>query len=94
MHEMTDEVLNFKCSKCGAGVPFVTTSNNMNLKCMKNECGTPISLLKVSPNYSAIYYPHCKYLQSYFCLYFCFHLTLTSFLMHFLTMENIIFPVK
>jgi len=46
MHEMTDEVLNFKCSKCGAGVPFVTTSNNMNLKCTKNECGTPVSLLK------------------------------------------------
>merc|ERR1712156_861302 len=43
MHEMTDEVLNFKCSACGGSVPFVTTSNNVALKC---ACGTPVSLLK------------------------------------------------
>lgn len=44
MHEMGDDVLNFRCPVCGDGVPFQTVSNNPSLKC---ACGTPIPMLKV-----------------------------------------------
>ena len=44
MHEMTDDVLNFRCPACGGSVPFHTSSNNPMLKC---ECGTAIPMLKV-----------------------------------------------
>jgi len=43
MHEMTDDVLNFRCPACGGSVPFHTSSNNPMLKC---ECGTAIPMLK------------------------------------------------
>ena len=44
MHEMTDEILNFKCPTCDGAVPFNTSSMNPVLKC---ACGTPIPMLKV-----------------------------------------------
>ena len=44
MHEMTDEILNFRCPTCDGAVPFNTSSMNPVLKC---ACGTPIPMLKV-----------------------------------------------
>ena len=45
MHEMGDDVLNFRCPVCFDGVPFQTASNNPVLKC---ACGEPIPMLKVN----------------------------------------------
>jgi len=41
MHEMTQDVLNFRCSTCGGSAPFHTSSNMPQLRC---GCGTPINL--------------------------------------------------
>jgi len=43
MHEMTQDVLNFRCNICGGTVPFHTSSNIPQLKC---SCGTNINLFK------------------------------------------------
>jgi len=43
MHEMTQDVLNFRCSQCGDSAPFHTSSNMPQLRC---GCGTPINLFK------------------------------------------------
>jgi len=43
MHEMTDDILNFRCPACNGGVPYNTASMNPILKC---SCGTPIPMLK------------------------------------------------
>jgi len=43
MHEMTTDVLNFKCNICGDSVPFHTSSNMPQLKC---SCGVNINLFK------------------------------------------------
>lgn len=45
MHEMTDDVLNFRCPGCSGAVPFETASNNPMLKC---SCGTPVPILKAA----------------------------------------------
>merc|ERR1712012_1291634 len=41
MHEMTQDVLNFRCGECGGSAPFHTSSNMPQLRC---GCGTPINL--------------------------------------------------
>ena len=43
MHEMTQDVLNFRCSQCGDSAPFHTSSNMPSLRC---GCGTNINLFK------------------------------------------------
>jgi len=43
MHEMTQDVLNFRCAQCGGSAPFHTSSNMPQLRC---GCGTPINLFK------------------------------------------------
>lgn len=43
MHEMTQDVLNFRCGECGGSAPFHTSSNMPQLRC---GCGTPINLFK------------------------------------------------
>ena len=44
MHEMSDEVLNFRCHECNGVVPFSTHATNPLLRCV---CGTPVEVLKV-----------------------------------------------
>ena len=45
MHEMTQDVLNFRCpdNMCGESAPFHTSSNMPSLRC---GCGTNINLFK------------------------------------------------
>lgn len=43
MQEMTQDVLNFRCSQCGDSAPFHTSSNMPQLRC---GCGSPINLFK------------------------------------------------
>ena len=43
MHEMTQDVLNFRCNQCGDSAPFHTSSNMPSLRC---GCGTNINLFK------------------------------------------------
>jgi len=43
MHEMTQDVLNFRCGQCGDSSPFHTSSNMPQLRC---GCGSPINLFK------------------------------------------------
>jgi len=43
MHEMTQDVLTFRCQSCGDTVPFHTSSNMPQLRC---GCGSPINLFK------------------------------------------------
>ena len=47
MHEMSDEVLNFRCHECNGVVPFSTHATNPLLRCV---CGTPVEVLKVYQN--------------------------------------------
>jgi len=43
MHEMTQDVMHFRCATCGASTPFNTSSNMPQLRCV---CGLPINLFK------------------------------------------------
>jgi len=43
MHEMSDDVLNFRCHECNGVVPFSAHSTNPLLRCV---CGTPVEVLK------------------------------------------------